>query len=169
MPTLAAAQEGARTGLAAELLADLKEVEEKTVGLAKQIPADRYAWRPGEGVRSVREVLLHVGSDNYFIPTAMGVAAPPATGITSDFASTGVYEKRDLSKEQVVSELQASFDYLEKLLEQTTDEQLAQAVQAWGREATRRRIWLLAVTHLHEHLGQLIAYARTNAIKPPWS
>ena len=22
---------------------------------------------------------------------------------------------------------------------------------------------------LHEHLGQLIAYARTNGVKPPWS
>jgi hypothetical protein len=27
----------------------------------------------------------------------------------------------------------------------------------------------MAVTHLHEHLGQLIAYARMNGIKPPWS
>jgi hypothetical protein len=25
------------------------------------------------------------------------------------------------------------------------------------------------VTHLHEHLGQMIAYARTNGVKPPWS
>ena len=25
------------------------------------------------------------------------------------------------------------------------------------------------VTHLHEHLGQLIAYARVNNVVPPWS
>jgi hypothetical protein len=25
------------------------------------------------------------------------------------------------------------------------------------------------VDDLHEHLGQLIAYARMNGIKPPWS
>jgi hypothetical protein len=25
------------------------------------------------------------------------------------------------------------------------------------------------VTHLHEHLGQLIAYARMNNVVPPWS
>jgi hypothetical protein len=25
------------------------------------------------------------------------------------------------------------------------------------------------VTHLHEHLGQLIAYARSNKVTPPWS
>jgi hypothetical protein len=28
---------------------------------------------------------------------------------------------------------------------------------------------ILTVTHLHEHLGQMIAYARSNNVKPPWS
>jgi hypothetical protein len=28
---------------------------------------------------------------------------------------------------------------------------------------------LATVTHLHEHLGQLIAYARSNNVEPPWS
>jgi hypothetical protein len=28
---------------------------------------------------------------------------------------------------------------------------------------------LLTVTHLHEHLGQAIAYARSNNVVPPWS
>jgi hypothetical protein len=25
------------------------------------------------------------------------------------------------------------------------------------------------VTHMHEHLGQMIAYARMNGVTPPWS
>jgi hypothetical protein len=29
--------------------------------------------------------------------------------------------------------------------------------------------WISATTHLHEHLGQLIAYARPNKVTPPWS
>jgi hypothetical protein len=28
---------------------------------------------------------------------------------------------------------------------------------------------LIVVTHAHEHLGQAIAYARSNGITPPWS
>ena len=28
---------------------------------------------------------------------------------------------------------------------------------------------LLIITHLHEHLGQAIAYARMNKVTPPWS
>ena len=30
-------------------------------------------------------------------------------------------------------------------------------------------MWIGATTHLHEHLGQLIAYARSNGVVPPWS
>ena len=37
--------------------------------------------------------------------------------------------------------------------------------QGWSRQ----RAMLLTVTHLHEHLGQMIAYARSNNIAPPWS
>jgi hypothetical protein len=32
-----------------------------------------------------------------------------------------------------------------------------------------RTAWLYATTHLHEHAGQMIAYARSNKIVPPWS
>jgi hypothetical protein len=39
----------------------------------------------------------------------------------------------------------------------------------FGRPSTRRATWIFAVAHLHEHLGQLIAYARSNSVVPPWS
>jgi hypothetical protein len=34
---------------------------------------------------------------------------------------------------------------------------------------SKQRLWIATATHLHEHLGQLIAYARSNRITPPWS
>ena len=30
-------------------------------------------------------------------------------------------------------------------------------------------LWVRLVTHMHEHLGQVIAYSRANEIVPPWS
>src|SRR5215207_4230940 len=77
-PTPAAPAAGS---LSADLLADITDAEGKFVSLAKAIPADKYAWRPGTGIRSVGEVLLHVASDNYLIPAILGFAADPATGI----------------------------------------------------------------------------------------
>ena len=39
----------------------------------------------------------------------------------------------------------------------------------FGRKSTAQAIWILTATHLHEHLGQAIAYARSNKVDPPWS
>jgi hypothetical protein len=39
----------------------------------------------------------------------------------------------------------------------------------FGAEYTGQQVWIMATTHLHEHLGQMIAYARANNIVPPWS
>ena len=36
------------------------------IALAEAIPAEKYAWRPGPGVRSVSEVLMHTASGNLF-------------------------------------------------------------------------------------------------------
>ena len=50
-----------------EALARLSSIEEKVVGLAEAVPDKSYTWRPGEGVRSVSEVYLHIAAANYGI------------------------------------------------------------------------------------------------------
>ena len=55
-------------------LADIKDADTKFVGLAKAIPAEKYTWRPGEGVRSIAEVFLHIASANYGLAPMMGAA-----------------------------------------------------------------------------------------------
>ena len=37
------------------------------------------------------------------------------------------------------------------------------------REATVDGMYLRIIVHANEHMGQLIAYARTSGIAPPWS
>src|ERR1039458_9788795 len=45
---------------AAELLLPFNDLEKQVLALAKAIPEEKYAWRPGPGVRSFKEVLLHI-------------------------------------------------------------------------------------------------------------
>jgi uncharacterized damage-inducible protein DinB len=167
--TLAAAAPLSAQGLMAEMHRDVNQVQEKLIGLANAMPESTYAWRPGDGARSVRETLLHVAADNYLIPIAMGKPDPAATGITSDFASAGVYEKRAVSKAQIVADLEASFAHLHQAMGLTTDDNLGEMISMFGQNWTRQRAMVLTVTHLHEHLGQMIAYARSNGVVPPWS
>ena len=154
----------------ADLLADIGQVEKKMMALARVIPDDKAGWRPSPGTRSVSEVLMHVAADNYLIPAALGFAADPATGIKGDDYKTAVtFEKRTVTRAQAIAELETSFTHLRKALRETSDARLGAPVTMFGQPFTMQQGWIMATTHLHEHLGQLIAYARSNNVKPPWS
>ncbi|HSG46891.1 MAG TPA: DinB family protein [Longimicrobiales bacterium] len=150
------------------LLEQARTAREKLEGLAEAIPEEAYDWRPGEGVRSVGEVFIHVAADNYLLPAILGVEAPAETGITADYATVQAYEARELSKAEIVAGLRASFDHLEAAVASTRTD-LDRTATAFGTEFTTGGLWTMAVTHLHEHLGQGIAYARSNGVVPPWS
>ncbi|HEY3286254.1 MAG TPA: DinB family protein [Gemmatimonadaceae bacterium] len=155
-------------GLMADFHADVRQVQQKLIALAKAMPENTYSWHPN-GARSVGELFMHVAEDNYFIPVAMGKPAPASTGITEDYKSTAAYTGKQRTKEQIIAELEASFTHLHEAMGLTTDENRLEKLKVFGQEFTRQRLMILTVTHLHEHLGQAIAYARSNNVVPPWS
>jgi uncharacterized damage-inducible protein DinB len=141
------------------------------MGLANAMPENTYAWRPGEGVRSVGEVFMHVAADNYLLAAvAAGQAAPAATGIKpEDYGTVQAYERRALDRAAVIRELEASFAFVAAAMDRTADADLGRSVQAFGQSFTLQKLWVMTTTHMHEHLGQSIAYARSNGVVPPWS
>ena len=156
--------------LVGDLLRDVGDVKGKLTSLAEAMPESTYDWRPMEGVRSVAEVYKHVISDNYLLAAVAGHPAPASTGIVGDNYRTAVaYEGRSMSKAEIVDALKASFDHMETALGATARENLNANVSVFGMDMTGRGLWILTVTHLHEHLGQSIAYARSNGVVPPWS
>lgn len=152
------------------LVEDVEQVEEKLIGLAEAIPESSWGWRPGEGVRSVGEVMLHVAADNYFIPAFTGVVPPAATGISgTSYESVQAYEARQLDKAAIIAELRTSFEHLKNVMRAADEAALGTTHEVFGMQMTGLRLWVMAATHLHEHLGQSIAYARSNGVVPPWS
>lgn len=156
--------------IVADLLVDIDQVRGKLIQLAEAIPESTWAWRPGEGVRSVGEVFQHVAADNYLLAIPLGSAAPANTGIVlDDYGTVQAYEARDLDKDRAIAEMQASFDHLVEAMAGVDASDLAGTVQIFGNDFTGQALLVLTTTHLHEHLGQMIAYARTNGVVPPWS
>ena len=152
------------------LLEDVREVKQKLLGLVEAMPAESYDWRPGEGVRSVGEVFRHVTADNYLIPAFTGVAVPEGVAIQADdYATVQAFESEGTGKEGMAEALEESFGHLEAAMEAAGAEDLDRTVRFFGQERSARSLWVLTTTHLHEHLGQAIAYARTNGVVPPWS
>jgi uncharacterized damage-inducible protein DinB len=158
---LAAAQSPTAPGARGDIQLQLDDASTKLVQLAEAMPAASYTWRPAQGVRSVSEVFMHVAGANYFFPTFVGVTATPP--FPQD-AATAVTDKA-----QVVQYLKGSFDHARSAIGAVADGDLDKKVTVFGREMTYRNLLLTMTSHAHEHLGQAIAYARSNGVTPPWS
>ena len=154
-----------------EVLAQLALVEEKSVGLAEAFSPEDYAWRPGEGVRSAGEVFMHMTAMNYAFPMFAGHPAPTHTGLTVENAPAAapVFESSLQTKADISPELASSFEHLRRAIAATGPTSLEDPVTLFGNTTTQRSFWIDHVGHLREHLGQLIAYGRTNGVTPPWS
>ena len=165
-----AAQNAPPAGVMGDLIRDVQQVEEKLLSLAAAMPEEAWTWRPGEGVRSTTEVFQHVAADNWLLGGLAGHTPPSFTGIDpASYPTVQTYESRSAPRDEVVDHLRQSFNFLREAMSATTADQLDAKVQLFGNETTMRSLWVLTTTHVHEHLGQLIAYARVNDVVPPWS
>lgn len=147
----------------AQALVDLEDLQKKYAELAKSIPADKYTWRPGTGVRSVSELFLHVAGANYNIPTMMSGTSP-----SPEFQKDG-FEKSTTDKAKIVDQLNKSFSYAIAAIQNMSNADFAKPEKKLGPDANDGDVVYILVVHNHEHLGQSIAYARVNGVTPPWT
>ena len=165
----ASAGVGREAALAARtaFLLDIDTLQSKFLALAEAIPAEKYAWRPAPGVRSIGEALLHVASEWYvFTPVAFG--ATPSPVIPRNREAFEKFEA-DASKPRVLEQLRAGFAYGREAVSAVDAAALGGTRRFFGTEHNVVETASLMSGDLHEHLGQLIAYARVNGIAPPWS
>lgn len=149
----------------ASFIADLETLHGKFVGIAEAFPQDKYTWKPMDGVRSVSEVLMLAAMEGYsFIPTSFGGKAA-ALGTPEERAAL-----RTLSdKTKVIDHINKGFAHAKKELEGLDAATLTGKRKVMGKDLAVTDIALAIGGDLHEHLGQMIAYARMNKIVPPWS
>jgi uncharacterized damage-inducible protein DinB len=161
-PAAASTTEAPTSGFRAEILKSLDDLEKKSVSLAEAIPEEKYSWRPGEGVRSIGEVYMHIASGNYAYAGAAGNKAP------ADLDVRG-FEKQANDKAKTVATLKQSFAHVRQTVLQTADADLDKATKMFGKDSTIRNVLFIMQVHQSEHLGQSIAYARSVGVVPPWT
>jgi uncharacterized damage-inducible protein DinB len=137
-------------------------VSRQLLALAEAIPADKYSWRPGPGVRSVSEVLVHIAQANFYLLSVTGPKMP------ADMEHENL-EKTATSKPLVIADLKRSLDAVRTARSQLKPGDLQRKVQIEGKTVPVDGMYLRIIVHDNEHMGQLIAYARMNGIVPPWS
>jgi len=143
-------------------LFDLERVQKKFVELANALPADKITWRPSADSRSFAEVFLHVAGERYGILELMGTAAPAGfDGKT--------FEKSTTDRARIVEELNKSWEFAQKAINGMSNADFAKLLPKLGPQANAGDVVYILVVDAHEHLGQVVAYARENGIVPPWT
>ena len=153
-----AAQQTPPAGIQTALGSDVGNLSDKFAGLAR-VMAGKYDWRPGQGVRSVGEVFNLIVTENKMLagllsgtPAQAGAKPAPVTDPTA-----------------MQEAVRSSYASLRQALEGLSASDLQAPVKMFGRDMTKQGAALMLLFDQHEHLGQSIAYARTNGVTPPWS
>jgi uncharacterized damage-inducible protein DinB len=158
-PAMAAAP---TSGFRAEFLEEIAYYEQRYTRLAEAVPAEKYTWRPTDGVRSVGEVFTHIAAANYGIARALGTAPPAGfdpkaiTALSAD-------------KSKVVQALKESFAHFRGAIIALNEADAERPQNMFNRHTTLRGSFIAITGHFGEHLGQSIAYARMNGVVPPWT
>ena len=134
-------------------------LSDKFTGLAR-VMAGKYDWKPGEGVRSVGDVFnLIVTENGVLVATLTGAGAGRGGGRGAQITEP----------EKLQEALKTSYANVQKAIEGLSDADLKTPVKLFGRDMTKEDAVRFLFADQHEHLGQSIAYARTNGVVPPWS
>ncbi len=151
------------SGARAEIIDQLKYFEQRFTKLAEAVPAEKFTWRPAEGVRSIAEVYLHASFANYNLPLRLfGAPLPAGVDLNS-------LEKSTTDKAKIIQTLHESFAHIRGAIANLSDADVEKKLKLFGQDSTYRGGMILIIRHLGEHLGQSIAYARINGVVPPWT
>lgn len=150
------------SGARLEFLDEVSYYEQRFERLADAIPAEKYNWRPVEGVRTIGEVYTHVVMANYNFAKMLGTSYPLGLDPKAVLASSN-------DKTKVLQELKDSFGHFRNAILVIKDSDLDKSIKAPRGETTVRGSFFLISGHFGEHLGQSVAYARSVGIVPPWT
>ena len=144
-------------GMQAAFGKDAGTLSDKFAGLAR-VMSGKYDWKPGQGVRSVGDVFNLIVTENRML-----------AGALSGTPNTGAKAAPITDPEKLQEALKASYANLQKAITALSDNDLQAPVKLFGRDMTKQAALMLILEDQHEHLGQSIAYARSNGVVPPWS
>jgi len=153
-------------GFRAEFIGQMVFTKGRILELEQAVPQKSFTWRPAKGVRSVSEVYRHIAFANYAFIKSSGYSLPPDVTFGDDNKK---WDKMSTNKSEIATVLENSFDAVIATVKAMSDAELEKQVKVYGREMTLRNFMMSSLAHLHEHLGQSIAYARMNKVVPPWT
>jgi uncharacterized damage-inducible protein DinB len=110
---------------------------------------------------------LHIAFGNYGLTKMASGEEPPADAKWE--MNPTKWDAQTTDKAEIRKILEKSFAHVHQVIAAFPDADLEKKVNFFGHEVTARSVLIVLVGHVGEHLGQEIAYARSNKVTPPWS
>jgi len=139
----------------------LSQNQGQVIQLAEAFSDDQYNWRPMEGVNSVGEALTHIAAANYYLAMKMGFPPPEGVDMMKMNEITG--------KENIIAAVKQSNEFVLEKVTLVETGKFGEEVDFGFAKMNMLGGLLAMMEHNGEHKGQLIAYARSNGVVPPWS
>jgi uncharacterized damage-inducible protein DinB len=165
-------------GFRGEYLWEFELAERQILAMADALPPEKYGWYPAAGARSSSEVFVHLAGGHFMLLQFLGVPAPvdiygpagaqPCERLLQITRRNDELGKDTQDKPAVTELLRRSLNAVRDAINATDDAALAEGRFFFGEQTTVRRIYIRLLVHLHEHMGQMIAYVRMNDMKAPW-
>jgi uncharacterized damage-inducible protein DinB len=136
-------------------------VTRQVLALAEATPAEKFEWRPVQGVRTFSEVYMHIAIANFWLLSVTG--PKPPEGFAPDL------EKKVTKKAEVIDWLKRSFETVKVERAKLKPADFARHVKNGRVDATVDGMYMRIIVHANEHMGQAVAYARMAGFAPPWA
>lgn len=155
-------------GFRGEFQWELEIAESQLLALAGVIPDSLLRWRPAPDARSFSEVLVHLGVVNLLLLELKDAARLDMARIAALVRGGIEKEKGLVDRVPILDLVSKSFAAVKAAISSATEEELDRRGEFFAEQSTVRRVYLRVLAHSHEHMGQLIAYARSNGVPVPW-
>ncbi|MBI3894428.1 MAG: DinB family protein [Acidobacteria bacterium] len=127
------------------------------LGIAEIIPEDKYDFKPTPEVRSVREQLQHLISENYMF---MGAVAGDPPQNSSRFSNLK-------TRAEILQALKESYEYGAKVWSGLTEQKAMETITFRNNQTARWTPALSNIVDNMDHYGNLVVYVRLNGLVPP--
>jgi hypothetical protein len=148
----------------------LSGAQKELVPLVEAMPASLLNFAPTDGafkgVRTFRQQAMHIGAVLYIVSAGiLAEAVPPVAG-KGESGPPEITTQAD-----VVKYLNGAFEYSHKAMNSLTEKNLNGKVKSpfGSGETTRASLAITNVSHVMDHYGQMVIYARMNNVVPPAS
>ena len=134
-----------------------KNSKDYLIEVAKAMPEENYNFKPTEREMTFAKQLLHIKANMDWLSLTY----------FSDFPKKEKELDETLSKAEIITELEKSFDGVYEIISKTDPKKLNEKADFFAGPKTKFQILNLLQDHVTHHRGQILVYLNLNGVKPP--